>query len=187
MDNKYFIEQKISFLKNEIAALKIHLDYSGHMKLNEDLKEIICQKDCLFNKRNISASKLSQKSTKSNFLTVLANRIIEMLSPTPVINYLIASFLFGIVIYFINHPEGIKWLIKYKLYFAYFAQFALAITIIKSASKGLLLPLLALFIGSIAFKVISPSDTLFELSKNFYGFIMIIGILGTCISIIKIN
>lgn len=123
----------------------------------------------------------------SSLVELFIERIRGMFSIKPIIGHIIAILLAGIVLFYIFNEVDAKWFVKYQAYFGIGVQFAAALAIIKSATRSLILPFAALFLGGMAAHTLHGHETLFHFGQAFYEHLMIVGIVGAAISIATID
>ena len=103
-----------------------------------------------------------------------------MLAVRPIIGNIIALF-------YIHHEIDLAGFSSYRHYFGLGTLLFAALQIIKSATRSLMLPILALVIGSLIAHSLSGSNTLFGFSKTFFEYLMITGVIGVAISVLTIG
>jgi hypothetical protein len=183
-------DSEISVLRNQIGDAKRLAEYN---KLKEDLHDITYKAVNTPNEFSGSmqmpdTEKVLQTKRKSNSLADLfISRTKGMLSVRPVIGSVIALLLASIALFFVFSVIDNAWFIKYRIYFSSTIQIAAGIAIIKSASRSLLLPLVALFVGGAIAASLNNHGALFYLNRASYEHLMIVGLVGICISIMTID
>jgi hypothetical protein len=110
-----------------------------------------------------------------------------MFSLRPIIGSIIALLIAGVALSYIYHEVDMTSFTKYQSYFAIGIQVFAAIQIIKSATRGLLLPFLALVIGGTVAHSLGAHHTLMHFNRTFYEHLMIVGIIGLGVAVLSID
>ena len=76
---------------------------------------------------------------------------------------------------------------KYQGYFAIGIQLFAAIQIMKSATRSLILPFLALIVGGTVAHQLPAGHALLHFARPFYQHLMIVGIIGIGIAVLAID
>jgi hypothetical protein len=134
---------------------------------------------------------LQSKKGKDNFMNTLIRRLQHMCSPRPAIGNFIAL---GIIVAalcftrggFITHI-GEYDVSKYLPYLGYGALISGALQIIKSATRTLLIPLLAIIIGGLIIAGMGQNDVVMAFDKWVYQGMFISGIMGLIIASFSID
>ena len=130
---------------------------------------------------------LKTRRASYSILELIMERTKAMLSVRPIIGHLISLFIACFILFYIFNEIDTKWFIKYQVYFSMAAQFAGAAAVIKSATRSLLLPFVALVFGSIAAHTLGDHGTLFHFGRSFYEHMMIVGVIGLCLAVVSID
>lgn len=130
---------------------------------------------------------LKTKRKHKHFIEMFLERIKGMFSVRPILGNIIALLLSGIALFYIFKEVNLAGFAKYQWYFAIGIQIFAAIQIIKSGTRALLLPVLALVLGGLAAHSLSGNQTLFHFNQLFYQHLMIVGIIGLGVSILSID
>lgn len=183
-------EAELQELRDKIQEAKRNADYQ---KLKDELKDIVFRANNTPNEfegmMQVPDTERILKSKRANprFFELLFDRLRGMLSIRPVIGNVIALLIAGLLFYYLFHEIGEKWFLAYQRYFSIGIQLFAAIQIIKSGTRSLILPFLALVIGGIASHSLHVDQTLFHFSKSFYEHLMIVGIIGLAMSVLSID
>lgn len=183
-------DHDLAALKEKIQEAKRRQEYD---KLKEDLHDIIYKASHTPTEFDGAMQipdterVLRTKRKKHHFIDLLFERIRGMLSLRPIVGNIIALLLAGLVLFYIFKEVNIAGFAKYQGYFAIGIQIFAAIQIIKSGTRSLLLPILALVLGCIAAHTLSDTQTLFNFNRVFYQHLMIVGIIGLGVSILSID
>jgi len=181
-------QQDIQRLKEELESAKRHHEYNS---LKNELDNIVrkAQGESLESLSVMQGPDTHQvfktKRSTPNFFEQMISKIAKMLSPHAVIRYIIGLSIIIICLYLAKvvlpyHCPVYKESFRYLVFFA---QIVGAFIIINSASRGLLLPTLAAIIGAFAIHTLtSPHQLLFGFNSYFYLALLIVGIVGLCIS-----
>ncbi len=130
---------------------------------------------------------LKAKRNKYHFFDLFIERIKNMFSFRPIIGNVIALLLSMVALYYIFHEVDMAGFGKYRSYFAIGIQIFAAIQIIKSATRSLLLPILAMIVGGSIAHSIGAHELLLHFDKAFYEHLMITGIIGLGVAILTID
>jgi len=130
---------------------------------------------------------LRTKRTRHHFFDLLFDRIRSMFSLRQIIGNIIALLIAGVALFYIFHEANMAGFEKYQNYFAIGIQVFAAIQIIKSATRGLLLPFLALVVGASVARSLGADQTLLHFNKTFYQHLMITGIIGLGVAVLSID
>lgn len=183
-------DQELEVLRGQLESAKRQAEYE---QLKQDLQEITYKTANTPNEFEGSMQipdtdrVLKPKRTEKRFVELIAERIRGMFSVRPVIGNIIALLLAGIALYYIFNEIKEPWFIKYQNYFGIGIQLFAALQIIKSGSRSLLLPVLALVVGGIASHSLSADQTLFHFGRAFFEHLTIVGVIGIGISILSID
>jgi hypothetical protein len=183
-------DKEIDDLKEQINAHKKAQEYA---KLKQDLFDITYKAGNELTEfdggmKEVDTTKsLKTKRNTSSFYELIIARAIKMSSIRPIAGNIVALGLavIGLVFLFhyLNNPE-IKTL---KTYLAYFIELAGAIQILKSASRSILLPLLATIIGAAISNQLTGHHQFLSQSGVFYQAMMVTGLIGIAISVFSID
>jgi len=130
---------------------------------------------------------LKTKRSKHHFFDLLFDRIRGMFSLRPIVGNIIALGISIIALYYIFTELQHAGLGKYQPYALIGMQIFAAIQIIKSGTRSLLLPALALIVGTTAMHSLHHGQMLFHFTKSFYEHLMVVGIIGLGISVLSID
>ncbi len=133
------------------------------------------------------AQVLKTKRRASSFVEMVLRRLMGMLSFKPVIGNIIAVGLAMLALYYVYQEVDLDGFSKYRHYFGMGIQIFAAIQIIKSGTRSLLLPLLAMVGGSMMAHSLGPHETLLTFGKTFYEYVIITGIIGLGMSVLTID
>ena len=130
---------------------------------------------------------LKTKRKNKTFFDLFYARLIHMLSPRPVIGNFIALGLAAIAVYIVTNKIDIKFVHEHSHLFINGILIAAAFNVIKSASRSILLPLAAMIGGYFISSSLGAHEALWTFNKTFYEYVMMVGVLGTVISIFNID
>jgi len=140
------------------------------------------------NKVNASTVKKKIESPVNALINDFVYRIKHMTSIEPIIGNMIAIGLAVGILALLGHPSLFpKWLTKYHIYLTYAIYFGMSIQLLKSANQSILLPLLALAIAGIGFWAMNLEPKMQLVGVTTLQLVMLLGVLGMAISIIKIK
>lgn len=134
---------------------------------------------------------MQSRNAARNFINLLFRRIGHMLSPRPCVGNFISLFLvIGILVMIraeIITKIGSYNVEKYLPYIGYASLIVGAITIIKSGTRSLLIPLLAVVIGGIVATTIQPHELILTFQKAVYQGMFVVGLIGLVIAAFSID
>lgn len=130
---------------------------------------------------------LSTKRQKQHFFNLMLDRLQGMFSLRPIMGNIIALMMSGIALFYIFNKVEMAGFQDYENYFGLGIQITAALQIIKSATRGLLLPVLALLIGGSAAHTLGAHDTLLHFNKTFFQYLMLTGIVGLGVAVLTID
>ena len=187
----------LAITDDDINALKQQIDekkkLAEYEKLKSDLHDISCNAANKLTEfdgglKQIDTEKvLTTKRCSKSLSELILERFQKMLSLRPIVGGVIgiALTLIGIVLIFNNlHNPKID---PYKIYFVYFLESAIAVQVLKSASRSLLLPILATVIGAIVSGSITEKQLFLQHHQMFYQVLMMLGLTGIAISVFTID
>lgn len=128
---------------------------------------------------------LKSKPESPRFVELFIDRLRDMFSVRPIMGNIIALLIAFIALYYIYDELGVSRATKDFL--AIGIEIFSAIQIIKSGTRGLLLPFLALIIGGTGTHMLSHSPMLFHFGHAFYERLMVVGIIGLGVSVLSID
>jgi len=183
-------EQELLSLKSDIEATKRKAEYE---RLKKDLRAMTYQAvNTPVEFDGVMQSTDTYKALKTrrqgyHFFELLFGRIRGMFALSPIIGNIIALLIAGIVLFTIFNEVDAAGFKGYQSYFVIGIQLFAAIQIIKSATRGLLLPFLALIVGGVMAHGLGGEQTFLHLGKAFYEHLMIVGILGLGVAVLSID
>ncbi len=130
---------------------------------------------------------LKTKRLRASIIEVVFRRIAAMVSIRPIIGNIIAIGLAMLALFYVYQEVDIAGFESYKSYFGIGIQLFGAIQIIKSGTRSLLLPLIAMVWGGMVAHSFGAHDALFTFGKAFYEHLMIVGIIGVGASVLTID
>ena len=183
-------EQDLNQLKSQVEEAKRKAEYD---RLKRDLHDITykaANTPTEFDgamQRPDTNKVLRTKRTKHHFFDLLFERVRGMFSLRPIVGNIIALLIAGVALFYIYNEMNMAGFEKYQGYFAIGIQIFAAIQIIKSATRGLLLPFLALIVGGSIAHSLGADQTLLHFNKAFYEHLMITGIIGLGVAVLSID
>lgn len=130
---------------------------------------------------------LKSQRRSRHAIELLLQRLAAMFAIRPILGALIALGLTAVVLFYIRHEIDLAGFGAYRHYFGWGAEIAGALTIIKSATRSLLLPFVALVIGGMIAHSMGSHGTVFGFSHRFYEQLMLVGVVGLILSILTID
>lgn len=183
-------ESDLDLIKNQIREVKRKAEYE---KLKKELaavtREAVTAPTEFDGMMQIPDTDkvLKSERKKQTFVELLFARIVGMFAVRPIIGNVIALLIAGVVMFYIFHEMKAAGFGKYQAYFGIGIQLFAAIQVIKSGTRSLLLPFLALVVGSTVAHGLAVHHTLLDFDKVFYQHLMIVGIIGLGASILSID
>lgn len=181
-------EADLQILRDQISEAKRIAEYA---QLKRDLQKIITETvntpnefDGMMQVPDMQQM-LKAKREKPRFIDLFIDRLRGMFSVRPIMGNIIALLIAFIALYYIYDELGISRATKDFL--AIGIEIFSAIQVIKSGTRGLLLPFLALIIGGVGAHILSHSPMLFHFGHTFYEQLMVVGIIGLGISVLSID
>ena len=183
-------DNDINELKSKIdAQRKVH----EYAKLKKDLFDITYQASHTLTEFDggmqqvDTEQSLKTKRTTSSFYDLLISRTIKMCNVRPIVGNVIGIVLSIIGLVFLlnclNNPE----LKTLKIYLAYFIEIAAAVQVLKSASRSIVLPLVATIMGSIVSNQLTGHQLFLNQPSLFFQAMMVTGLIGIAISVFSID
>ncbi len=182
--------KKIDELKSQIDSEKKKQEYE---QLKRDLFDISYQANHAPNEFDggmvqvDTEQSLKTKRGKESFSELFIARIIKMFNARPIIGNLIAVGLAFVGLMSMNKYMTNPDLVMIKLYIGRFMMIAGAAQILKSASRSLLLPLIATTVGGIIANQLTGNQIMFGQPSWFYQGVLITGLVGIAISVFSID
>ena len=187
-------DREIQELRNKIEEQKRLQEYQT---LKKDLEEISYRSANSLNEFDSAMQSpdtdrvLQSRKGKDHFINIAIKRFQHMLSPRPAVGNFIALALIISVIVLLrgNFIQKIDGYDVHKLlpYLGYGALVAGALQIIKSATRTLLIPLLAIIIGGLIIAAMGQNDVVMTFDKWVYQGMFISGIVGLIIASFAID
>jgi len=187
-------EREISEMKEKIADQKRVTEYN---KLKTDLADISYRSANTPNEFDSAMQSpdtdrvLQSRKGKDNFINLFIARVQHMCSPRPAVGNFIALGIILAVIFLLRSGVvthiGSYDVSKYLPYLGYGALIAGALQIIKSATRTLLIPLLALVIGGLITVSMGQNDIVMTFGNEIYQGMFICGIIGLIIASFSID
>ena len=180
----------INELKSKIDAQKKINEYA---KLKKDLFDVTFQANHALTEFDggmqqvDTEQSLKTKREISALSEIFVARTIKMCNVRPVVGNMIAISLaiVGLVFLFncLNNPE----LKTLKIYLSYFIEMAAAVQILKSASRSIVLPLVATIMGAMVSNQLTGHQLFLHQPSLFFQAMMITGLIGIAVSVFSID
>lgn len=130
---------------------------------------------------------LKSKRKTASFFDLVFDRVRAMLAVRPIVGNIIAIGLAFFALYYIyNEIQGTV-LAEYQSYMGTGMCIFAAIQCLKSSTRSILLPILALVAGSSISHTLGQGDVLLGHGVTFYQYMMGIGIIGVGLSVLSID
>ncbi len=183
-------DEDLQLLRNEVEAARRKAEYD---RLKQDLHDITYKAVNTPNEFNgamqvpDTSRVLKAKRSTYHFFDLLFERIRDMFSLRPIIGNIIALLIAGVALFYIFREVNMAGFKDYQSYFAIGIQLFAAVQIIKSATRSLLLPFVALVLGGAVAHNIGHHQTLLHFNQQFYQHLMIVGIIGLGVAVLSID
>lgn len=183
-------DKEINELKSQIDAQRKIQEYE---QLKKDLFDISYKANHTLTEFDSGMQQVDTeralKTTRAtpSFSELVISRIIKMCNVRPIVGNFIALGLSVIGLFFIlnffNNPD----LKSLKVGLTYFIEIAAAVQILKSASRSIVLPLVATAVGAVVSNQLTGSHLFLNHSADFFQAMMIVGLVGIGISVFAID
>lgn len=183
-------QKDIDDLKSQLDAHKRKSEYE---QLKQDLMDISIKSKYELSEfdgglKEVDTQRILKTQNKKTYLAdFIVQGFLKMASPRPVARNLLAIGLLISTVFCIVTFLHIKQFEAYKIYFCYFLEAAIGVQILKSSSRSLFIPVIALTIGVIASNIMMPNQLFLAHHQLYYQILMIIGALGITISVFTID
>jgi len=183
-------DKDIAELKNQVSAIEKRKEYNKLVNTIKQSTHEAFQENMISDGQmqvNDSYQVLKAKRKVQSFMDMIIQRLLAMISFKPIIGNIIAIGLAAFALYYVYHQIDLAGFAKYKHYFGTGIEIFGAIQIIKSGTRSLLLPLIAMIWGGIVAHSLGAHELLFTFDKTFYEYLMIVGTIGLGISVLTIE
>ena len=130
---------------------------------------------------------LHSKGRLKTAIELILERLQAMFAITPIIGNIIGLGLAMFALYYIRHEIDLAGFGHYRNYFGIGIEIFGALQVIKSGTRSLTLPLVALVGGSIIAHSIPHGQMVMGFGRDFYEQLMIVGIVGIGASVLTIS
>jgi hypothetical protein len=132
-----------------------------------------------------------QSKGKKGFINLVIDRLAHMLSPRPVTGNFISLGLMIAVLITVRAnlitQVGDYDIKAYLPYIGYLALFGGGLQVIKSSSRSLILPVIAIVVGGCIATTMSPDALVFTFTQSVYQGLFIVGLIGLVMGAISID
>jgi len=191
------MELSMDVIDNDIRDLKSKIDEQHkkqeYEKLKQDLFDITYKANNTMTEfdggmTEVDTEKLLKTTrSKDSFFDLVIARIIRMFNARPVIGNIIGIGLAFVGLMsmnkYMNNPE----LVMVKMYLGRFMMISGVVQILKSATRSLLLPLVATAVGGIIANQLTGNHLMLGQPSWFYQGVLITGLIGIAISVFSID
>jgi len=184
------IDKEIHDLKLEIAEQQKKKEYDN---LKKDLFDITYKANNTMTEfdggmTEVDTEKLLKTPrSKDSFFDLVILRILRMFNARPIVGNIIGIGLAFVGLMsmnkYMNNPE----LVMVKLYLGRFMMISGVVQILKSATRSLLLPLVATAVGGTIANQLTGNHLMFGQPSWFYQGVLITGLVGIAISVFSID
>lgn len=129
----------------------------------------------------------STRKGKPVFLDLVMARLGAMFDVKPIIGSLIALGLLVLAFALVMHRLPPQLLNDYGVYINWVLGIAASIVVIKSATRSLTLPVLAVLVGGLSTTVVHFHQSLFTLDAAFFIRMLIVGVIGLVMAAVSID
>ena len=132
-----------------------------------------------------------QSKGKKGFINLVTDRLAHMLSPRPVTgNFISLGLMIAVLI--IVRANLITQVGNYDIkgylpYIGYLALFGGGLQVIKSSSRSLIIPIIAIVVGGCIATTMSPDALVFTFTQAVYQGLFIVGLIGLVMGAISID
>lgn len=183
-------DKELDDLKSQIEVQRKKQEYA---KLKKDLFDISFKANHTLTEFDggmqqvDTAQVLKTKRNNNTFSELFINRILKMCNVRPIVGNIIALSLAIVGVLFLqkglNNPD----LGSLKMGLAYLLEGAAAVQIIKSASRSIVLPIMATVIGVTIANQLTGNHLFLNHPSEFFQGMMITGLVGIAISVFSID
>ena len=184
------IDKEIRDLKSKISEEQKKQEYDN---LKKDLFDITYKANNTMTEFDGGMTEIdTEKSLKTNrskesFFDLVFARILRMFNARPIIGNIIGIGLAFVGLMsmnkYLNNPE----LVVVKMYLGRFLMISGIVQILKSATRSLLLPLVATAVGGTIANQLTGNHLMFGQPSWFYQGVLITGLIGIAISVFSID
>jgi len=184
------IEKEIRDLKLEIAQQQKKQEYDN---LKKDLFDITYKANNTMTEfdggmTEVDTEKLLKTNrSKESFFDLVFGRIIRMFNARPIVGNIIGIGLAFVGLMSMNKYMNNPDLVMVKMYLGRFMMISGIVQILKSATRSLLLPLVATAVGGTIANQLTGNHLMFGQPSWFYQGVLITGLIGTAISVFSID
>ncbi len=130
---------------------------------------------------------LGTKCKRAQFFDIVFERVRAMLSVRPIVGNIIAIGLAMFAMYYIYTEVQGTVLEEYQPYMGTGMCIFAALQVLKSSTRSILLPILALIVGSSIAHTLKDGELLLGHAVTFYQYMMGVGIVGVGLSVLSID
>ncbi len=183
-------EKDIDKLKSQISDMSRKAE---HEKLKQELaeltREIVHAPNEFEGAMQVPDTQkaLTTKRKRAHFFDLVINRVRDMASLRPIVGNVIAIGLAVFALYYINTQVQGAVLEEYQSYLGTGVCIIAGLQILKSATRSILLPIVALMIGSSVAHTLGVGELLLGHDITFYQCVMGVGIVGVGLSVLSID
>tara|TARA_R110000868_G_scaffold65823_8_gene196515 strand:+ start:2026 stop:2601 length:576 start_codon:yes stop_codon:yes gene_type:complete len=184
------IEKEIRDLKLEIAQQQKKQEYDN---LKKDLFDITYKANNTMTEfsggmMEVDTEKLLKTPrSKESFFDLVFGRILRMFNARPIVGNIIGIGLAFVGLMsmnkYLNNPD----LVVVKMYLGRFLMISGIVQILKSATRSLLLPLVATAVGGTIANQLTGNHLMFGQPSWFYQGVLVTGLIGIAISVFSID
>ena len=128
---------------------------------------------------------LKTKRKKNLLVELVISRFLGMMAFRPIIGNFIAISMAFVALYYLFEVAAYPWLEGYRQYLAILIECAAGLQIIKSSTRSLLLPFVALVIGGTLSTV--DLNLGWGFNPHFFEALTLVGVLGCLFAVINID
>jgi len=129
----------------------------------------------------------TKRKGKLAFMDLVMARLVAMFDVRPIIGSVIALGLLVLAFALVMHRLPQSMLIEYGVYINWVIGVAAGIVVIKSATRSLTLPVLAVLAGELSRAVVPFHHSLFTLDAGFFMRMLIVGVIGLVMAAVTID
>jgi hypothetical protein len=184
------IEKEIRDLKSKIAEEEKKKEYDN---LKKDLFDITYKANNTMTEFDGGMTEVDTKKllkttrSKESFFDLVIARVLRMFNARPIVGNIIGIGLVFVGLMSMNKYMNNPDLVMVKMYLGRFMMISGAVQILKSATRSLLLPLVATAVGGTIANQLTGNHLMLGQPSWFYQGVLITGLVGIAISVFSID
>lgn len=177
------LQREVERARDAKQRQKLHAELEG---LREDVAATKQASDAMRQPDSYRVLKAKRKG-KPAFMDLVMARLVAMFDVRPIIGSVIALGLLVLAFALVMHRLPQAMLVEYGVYINWVIGVAAGIVVIKSATRSLTLPVLAVLIGGLSRTVVPFHHSLFTLDAGFFMRMLIVGVVRLVMAAVTID